>query len=259
MSDSVKRTLFKTFLNTGTVESPVWSLLGDGVTNAVIAYNPKVTEETYIINDDGTVSVDSYAPKVPIEGSAKAGDTVFDFVDALRKLRGIVTDAEAEVVNVWLYDGSVGGWYRAERQAVAIQIDDFGGEGGAKAKMSYTINYVGEPELGIFNPSGTPEFDGNPVAAVLTTMVIGAVTLDPLFSADHSNLLYSGTVANGTSSVAMTSTLAGSTIVQYDASDEVVDQAASADLAVGVNDLKIEVTVGDEVVTYHIDITREAA
>jgi hypothetical protein len=66
-------------------------------------------------------------------------------------------------------------------------------------------------------------------------------------------------VANGTSSVAMTSTLAGSTIVQYDASDEVVDQAASADLAVGVNDLKIEVTVGDEVVTYHIDITREAA
>jgi len=149
----------------------------------------------------------------------------------------------------------VDGFYPAERQAVAISIEEFGGEGGIAARAKYTVNFVGAPEIGIFNPSGTPEFDGKPVTTILTTMVIGAVTLTPLFATDKTNLLYTGSVPNGTSTVSMTSTLAGSTIVQK-CNGTTVGQGANATLIVGVNHLTIQVTVAAEVTTYHIDITR---
>ncbi len=42
----IKRSEFKTFLNTNTVLDPTWSLIGDGIVNANIEYNPKILEET---------------------------------------------------------------------------------------------------------------------------------------------------------------------------------------------------------------------
>lgn len=47
----VKRSQLKTFLNTGTVAVPVWSLLGDGIVSAAINYNPQTSDETYIHED----------------------------------------------------------------------------------------------------------------------------------------------------------------------------------------------------------------
>jgi hypothetical protein len=257
---TVKRSQFKTFLNTGTLVSPVWSLIGDGVTSGKVAYNPKVTNETYIHEDAATMQIDSYAPTMPIEATAKAGDDVFDYIDAIRKARTVLDSAETEIVNVWLYDTSALGFYLAEKQAVSIQVDDFGGEGGAGAKVNYTINFIGDPVAGAFNPTPTAEFVAAPILAQLATMVIGAVTLSPLFATDKTWLYYAGSVANGTTTVSMTSTCTadGAVVVQYDEAAEVA-QGASASLAVGVNNLSIEVTVGAEVVTYYIDITRAAA
>lgn len=149
----IKRSEVKTFLNTGTTTVPVWSLLGDGIVSAAIAYNPQTTDETYIHQDSGTVEVDSYKPNMPIEATAVNTDAAFEFVDALRKARAVLDDAHSEIVNVWLYETAVGGAYPAERQAVSIQIDDFGGDGGQAAKINFTINYLGDPVAGTFNPT----------------------------------------------------------------------------------------------------------
>lgn len=260
-SVKVKRSQVKTFLNTGTLLSPTWSLLADGVVSGKFGYNPKTTEETYIDQDTASISVDSYAPTLPVEATAKVGDVVYDWIDTLRKLRKVLGDAETEIVNVWLYRTPANDYYLAEKQAVAIQADDFGGDGGQPAKINYTINFVGDPTRGIFKPTATATFAARPVSAVLATMVIGAVTLSPLFATDKANLLYTGSVPNGTTSVTMTSTCiaGGAVVVQKDNSDATVAQGAAASLAVGVNHLKIVVTVGSEVVTYYIDITRAAA
>jgi len=257
----IKRSLVKTFLNTGTSGSPVWVLIGDGVTSAKINMNPKTLEETYITEDNATISVESYAPNFPIEMTAIHDDLAFVYLDAIRKGRSVLASAETEVVNVWLYETAADGWYPAEKQSVSIQTDDFGGDAGTAAKLNYTINFLGDPELGIFKPAATATFDGVPVLGVLATMVIGSVTLSPLFSADHYNLIYTGSVANDTTTVAMTSTCIadGAVVVQHDTDGTVVDQAGNAALDVGVNNLDIEVTVDTEVVTYHIDITRAAA
>lgn len=254
----VKRSLFKSFLNTGTLVSPTWSLIGDGVTTATINYNPQTVEETYIIDDTASIAVESYAPNFPVEMTAISGDAVFAYIDVLRKGRSTLATAETEIVNVWLYRTPALGYYLAEKQAVSIQVDDFGGDGGSATKLNYTINFVGDPVKGYFNPT-TLDFVPAPVNTILTTMVIGSVTLTPLFATDPSWLFYAGSVTNPTTSVSMTSTLTGATIVQKDGDGVEVSQGGNAALDVGVNHLTIEVTVGDETSIYHIDITRAAA
>lgn len=152
-SNTVKRSQFKTFLNTGTEAVPVWSLIGDGVSSGAISYNPQTLEEIYIHQDSGVTEIESYKPTLPIEATAKSGDPAFDFVDAMRKTRAVLADAHAEVVNVWLYETPTGNAYPAERQPVSIQIDEFGGDGGQSAKINYTVNFMGDPVIGTFDPA----------------------------------------------------------------------------------------------------------
>lgn len=149
----VKRSEIKSFLNTGTVAVPVWSLLGDGIVSAAINYNPQTSDETYIHEDSGTVEVESYKPNMPIEATAVNTNAAFEFIDNLRKTRAVLDAAHSEIVNVWLYETPTSGAYPAERQTVSIQIDDFGGDGGQAAKINFTINYLGNPVAGTFNPT----------------------------------------------------------------------------------------------------------
>lgn len=253
----IKRSLVKSFLNTGTLGTPIWSLIGEGVTSAKIEYNPKTSEEIYIHQDNATISVESYAPTMPVEMSAVAGDAAFEFIDTKRIGRNTLSDVEAEILNVWLYKTPALGFYLAERQAVSLQVDDIGGEGGESAKLNYTVNYNGEPARGEYNPT-LDTFMASPINTILTTMVIGTVTLTPLFATDKRWLHYAGSVPNATTQVTMTSTLTGATIVQK-VDGVTVNQGANAALDVGVNHLTIQVTVGTETVTYYIDITRLAA
>lgn len=254
----IKRSLVKTFLNTGTIAVPVWSLISAGVPEGVISMNPKTSEETYIGDDSATIAVESYAPTMAIESTAITGDDAFDWLDAARQARDLLGDAETEIVNVWLYETPALGYYYAEKIDVSVQVDTFGGPGNEAVKLAYTINYIGDPVAGGFDPVGL-EFVPLAVNTILTTMVIGAVTLAPLFATDKSWLWYAGSVANGTTEVQMDSTLSGATIVQADDGGTPVAQGDPASLDVGVNDLTITVTVGAEEVVYHIEITRAAA
>jgi hypothetical protein len=150
---TVKRSEFATYLNIGTIAVPDWALLGDGITAASINYNPQTSEETYIHQDTGTTEIESYKPTMPIEATCKDGDDAWEYLDTMRKARAVLDDAVTEIVNVWLYETPTTGAYPAEKQGVSIQFDEFGGDGGASNKMSFTINYQGDPVVGTFNPT----------------------------------------------------------------------------------------------------------
>lgn len=150
----IKRSQVKTFLQTATSPSVVLSLIGDGVTTGTINYNPEVTSETYIHKDSGTSIVERYAPTLPVEATAINGDAVFEYIDNLRKTRATLDNAETYIVNVWLYETPAStDQYPAEKQAVSIQIDSFGGDGGVAAKINYTINFIGDPVVGVYDVS----------------------------------------------------------------------------------------------------------
>jgi hypothetical protein len=149
----IKRSQIATFVNVSSTTGASYKLLGVGVVTGKVNMNPKTTEETYVHEDTASISVDSYAPTLPVEMTAVAGDDVFEFIDELRKNRATLGDAETDIVNVYYYESSSSGAYPAEQQNVAIQIDDFGGDGGTPAKINFTFNYVGNASSGTFNPT----------------------------------------------------------------------------------------------------------
>lgn len=153
MSGKIKRSQVAIFLNTGTVGTPEWDLIGEGVTEQTINYNPQTSEEIYVHQDSGNTNVESYKPNIPTPMTAIKGDAVFDFVDAIRKGRKVLAEAESEVCIVYLYETATAGAYPAEKNACSIQIDDFGGPGGESAKINFTINLNGDPVDGSFNPT----------------------------------------------------------------------------------------------------------
>lgn len=158
----VKRSKLAIFLDTSKgAASPTWALIGEGVTEQTIAYNPQTSEEIYINQDTGTTDVDSYKPNIPTPMTAIVGDPVFNFVDGLRKARATGSDARTKVCIVYLYEIATAGKYPAEQNDCSIQIDDFGGPGGEPAKINFTINLIGDPIQGQFDPSSKAFTEGS--------------------------------------------------------------------------------------------------
>jgi len=114
--------------------------------------NPKTTEETYVHQDTATISVDSYAPTMPVELTPHTEEAVFTYLDDVRVNRKVLADAETDIIEVRLYQSSASGAYPATKQAVSVAIDNgVGGDGGTPAKVSFTFNYLGDPIQGSFN------------------------------------------------------------------------------------------------------------
>lgn len=149
---SIKRSLFAIFLNTGTAQTPEYSLMGDGITSQTVNYNPQTSEEVYIHEDSGTTEVESYSPTIPTPQTAVKGDAVFEYIDGLRRKRAVYGDAHSDIVMVELYGTATTGAYPAQKNACSIQVDDFGGDGGGKLGINYTVNLIGDPIEGTFNP-----------------------------------------------------------------------------------------------------------
>ena len=146
--EKIKRSLFATFINTtpGGGEA-TWAKMGKGITAQSLSYNPNVTTEQYIDEDNATSSVDSYAPSLDGTQTCYKGEPVFTFIDGLRQKRAVGKELETEVLFVYLYDGAENA-YKAEKNACVIQLGEFGGEGGGNVQLTYTIGLNGDPEQG---------------------------------------------------------------------------------------------------------------
>ena len=146
--EKIKRSLFATFINTtpGGGE-PTWAKMGKGITSQNVSYNPNVTTEQYIDEDNAYSSVDSYAPSLDSSQTCYKGEAVFTHIDGLRQKRAVGAELETEVLFVYLYDGTENA-YKAEKNACVIQLGDFGGEGGGSVQLTYTIGLNGDPEQG---------------------------------------------------------------------------------------------------------------
>ncbi|MBE5867988.1 MAG: hypothetical protein E7293_03395 [Lachnospiraceae bacterium] len=154
----MKRSAFITMIDTTPAgESRTYELIGDGVTDLSISYNPQTKTEQFINQDSADTTVTGYQPNAPVTQQAKKGNPVFEFVNALRKSRAIGEDAETTIVTVDAFEDGVDGAYPAEQQKVSVQIDSFGGPASDPLSIGYTLNYKGDAIPGTFNPK-TKEF-----------------------------------------------------------------------------------------------------
>lgn len=149
----MKRSAFMTFIDTKPgAGTPTYALIGDGVTELSIAYNPQSTTEQFINQDSGDTSITGYQPNAPVTQQVKKGNAVFEYVNDLRKKRAIGEDAETTIVTVDAFDGDAENEYTAEQQKVSVQIDSFGGASTDPLSIGYTLNYKGDPIPGKFDP-----------------------------------------------------------------------------------------------------------
>ena len=146
--EKIKRSLFATFINTTPGDGEAtWVRMGKGITSQNISYNPNVTTEQFIDEDNATSSVDSYAPSLDGTQTCYKGEPVFTYIDGLRQARAIGADLETEVLFVYLYDGTESA-YKAEKNKCVIQLGEYGGDGGGNVTMTYTIGLNGDPVVG---------------------------------------------------------------------------------------------------------------
>lgn len=148
-----KRSAFLLFLNTkpkGTTAD--YALVGDGVTELSISYNPQTNTEQYIHQDTANTELTGYQPNAPVTSQAVKGDPAFEFVNEMRKTLPIGSDAHTDVVMVDVFETATAGAYPAQKQPVSIQIDSYGGAASDPLSIGYTINWRGSGETGTFNP-----------------------------------------------------------------------------------------------------------
>lgn len=157
----MKRSLLVTLIDTTPGEaSTSYKVIGDGVTDLSVSYNPQTKTEQYINQDSADTSITGYQPSAPVTMQVKKGDPVFEFVNNLRKNRAIGEDAETTIVNVDAYETASSGEYPAEKQNVSVQIDSYGGPATDPLSIGFTLNYKGDPVQGTFNTS-TSTFTAN--------------------------------------------------------------------------------------------------
>lgn len=142
------------FMNTTPKETTAsYAIIGPGVTELSIAYNPQTSTNQYIHEDVANTDMTGYQPNAPVTGQAVPGDAVFDFVNDMRQSLPIGSDAYTDVVLVDIFGKKTGGAYAAQRQPVSIQIDSYGGPASDPLSIGYTINWRGSAVNGTFDPS----------------------------------------------------------------------------------------------------------
>ena len=142
-SRAVARDEIASFLQTAT---DTYKLIGIGVTDSGIAYNPQTTTEKWIVDKASRTSLDSYQRQRDITQKCRIGDPVYDFVNEMRKSLAIGSDAETYVVDVDIYDADQSGKYFAQKSKVTIAIGNYATE--TPPELEYTLYYNGDPEDG---------------------------------------------------------------------------------------------------------------
>ena len=148
-----KRSAFLLFINTKPKETTAYyAMVGDGVKELLIAYNPQTNTEQYIHQDTANTELTGYQPNAPVTAQVVKDDEAFQFINEMRKKLPIGSDAHTDIVMVEVFETPVGKAYPASRQPVSIQIDSYGGAASDPLSIGYTINWRGSGTDGTFDP-----------------------------------------------------------------------------------------------------------
>ena len=82
--EKVKRSQFLTYLDTTPSSTPTWAILGVGITEYGIAYNPQIDTEKWIIEDNARTDHSSNQKQGSVTQKCYKGDPVFEFINAGR-------------------------------------------------------------------------------------------------------------------------------------------------------------------------------
>jgi len=140
-----------TWLDTTPATSPTWALLGVGITDYSIAFNPQTDTEKWIIEKNARTEHTSNQKAGDVTQKIYKGDPCYAFAKAgMDKL-----NYRTHVLDVFGAEGN-NGTYPAKMSDALLVLTSFGGE---NAEIGYTLNYNGDPVEGTVTISdGVPTF-----------------------------------------------------------------------------------------------------
>lgn len=150
--EKINRSQFLTYLNTTpSATDPTWSVLGVGITEYGIDFNPQVDTEKWIIEDNARTDHSSNQKQGSVTQKCYKGDAVFEFVNAGRDQLNYKT----QVLDIDRWNGT-GSSYPAKKSDVIITITKYMGE---NAEIEFDIYYDGDSVEGSVSFTGsTPTF-----------------------------------------------------------------------------------------------------
>ena len=124
--EKINRSQFLTYLDTTpSAVNPKWDILGVGITDYGIAFNPQVDTEKWIIEDNSRTDHSSNQKQGSVTQKCYKGDAVFEFVNAGRdKL-----NYKSHVLDIDRWNGN-GSTYPAKMNDV-MMISKYIVEGGS--------------------------------------------------------------------------------------------------------------------------------
>lgn len=151
----VKRSQFLTFLDTTPSSTETWAILGVGITEYGISYNPQVDTEKWIIEDNARNDHTSNQKQSSVTQKIYKGDPCFEFINAGRDQLNY--KSHALDIDRWNGDGSS---YPATYSDVIITVTNYMGE---NAEIEADIYYDGDVTQGTvtFDANGVPTFIPN--------------------------------------------------------------------------------------------------
>lgn len=150
--EKINRSQFLTYLNTTPSSTATWSVLGVGITDYGIDYNPQVDTEKWIIEDNARNDHSSNQKQGSVSQKCYKGDAVFEFVNAGRD----ALNYKSQVLDIDRWNGT-GSTYPAKLNDVIITVTSYMGE---EASIEYDIYYDGDAKIGTvtFDSDGVPTF-----------------------------------------------------------------------------------------------------
>lgn len=150
--EKIKRSQFVTYLNTTpSASSATWNILGVGITDYGIAFNPQVDTEKWIIEDNARNDHSSNQKQSTVTQRCYKGDPVFEFINTARDQLNFKT----QVLDIDRWNGT-GSSFPAKKNDVIITITNYMGE---NAEIEYDMYYDGDAIEGTVTFSGnTPTF-----------------------------------------------------------------------------------------------------
>ena len=156
----VNRSQFLTYLDTTPASSnPTWKILGVGITDYSISYNPQVDTEKWIIEDNARNDHTSNQKQSSVEQKIYKGDPCFEFAyGGCDKL-----NYKTHVLDIDRWNGT-GTSYPAKMSDALLVVTQNMGE---NAVLSYDLYYDGDPVEGTVTfdaVTGVPTFEATSVS-----------------------------------------------------------------------------------------------
>ena len=150
--EKVNRSQFLTFLDTTPTSSYTFALLGIGITEYGVSYNPQVDNEKWICEDNARVDHKSNQKQGSVTQKIYKGDACFEFVNGARDILNYRTN----ILDVDSWNGTDGS-YPATLSPGKIVITKYMGE---NAEIEYDLYYDGDAVKGnvVFDENGVPTF-----------------------------------------------------------------------------------------------------